>query len=169
MPSRPMTREQLIGAIAALEDFFGEDRYRNRMGMYPIPQSEVDYAIDEYRAQLAALPEPTQQDSARDILADIIRDLPTKRDWLDPVTERRAKALLSSPEPAQPWTSREWKMREAISKAWTAQTFHEAQDALRPIIQDVECTRPDGMAEPPSARQEEVGDVGKLPRLRRRS
>ena len=58
-----MNREQLTGAIAALE-------------RRPYSRASVAYLLNEYRAQLAALP----------------------------------------PEPAQPWTERERRLREALEK-----------------------------------------------------
>lgn len=64
-----------------------------------------------------------------------------KRSAATILTDRRAQLAALGPEPEQPWTAREWKMREAISKAWSAQTIHEAHDALRPIIHNDDCVR----------------------------
>ena len=90
-----------IGALTHLVD--GMERFQS----VAVPRSTVDYlegiiekihsTIDALNALYEAdLNDASENRRAKWLLRDILRDLPDERDWMNPDTERSARALLGN-------------------------------------------------------------------------
>ncbi|KVQ85513.1 hypothetical protein WK07_04245 [Burkholderia multivorans] len=97
--SIPLGRLGTPSTMAAAES--AEERAAFEAWWYDIDEfqyGETDSAWAAWQARAAASP---AAEAAIALLRDIINSLPTRRDWLDPATERAARDLLAAPQRAQ--------------------------------------------------------------------